>query len=169
MVRISLETENKPDLLENETGTILNCVIIVNYLAFEVQFELLTSWWVIFHLFKDLTLKNDAKSLWYSGGFFFVCVCVNWSHFPPFPGSMFSALVLVFGCLLQRKAVTTEGHHGSNRHIFYVVQMDGGVRGARVRAQQHGLEFIQRVSAFSSPLWAFTSSRSNQLTRGSVY
>lgn len=43
--------------------------------------------------------------------------------------------------------MTTEGHHGSNRHIFYAVQMDGGVRGARVLAQQHGLEFIQRVSA----------------------
>ncbi|TWW79638.1 hypothetical protein D4764_10G0006680 [Takifugu flavidus] len=57
---------------------------------------------------------------------------------------MFSALVLVFGCLLQRKPVTTEGHHGTNRHIFYVVQMDRGIRGARVLAQQHGLEFIQR-------------------------
>lgn len=64
---------------------------------------------------------------------------------------MFSALVLVFGCLLQRKPVTTEGHHGTNRHIFYAVQMDRGVRGARVLAQQHGLEFIQRVSAFFSP------------------
>lgn len=64
---------------------------------------------------------------------------------------MFSALVLVFGCLLQRRPVTTEGHHGSNRHIFYAVQMDGGVRGARVLAQQHRLEFIQRVSAFPPP------------------
>lgn len=64
---------------------------------------------------------------------------------------MFTALVLVFGCLLQRKPVTTEGHHGTNRHIFYAVQMDRGVRGARVLARQHGLEFIQRVSAFFSP------------------
>lgn len=69
----------------------------------------------------------------------------------PFPGSMFSALVLVFGCLLQRRPVTTEGHHGTNRYIFYAVQMDRGVRGARALAQQHGLEFIQRVSAFLSP------------------
>ncbi|XP_056902340.1 furin-like protease kpc-1 isoform X4 [Takifugu flavidus] len=73
-------------------------------------------------------------------------------------GSMFSALVLVFGCLLQRKPVTTEGHHGTNRHIFYVVQMDRGIRGARVLAQQHGLEFIQRVGSLEN-LYTLRDSR----------
>lgn len=63
MVSISLGTENKPDVLENEMGTILICVIIVIYLAFEVLFELLTTCLVIFCLFKDLTLENHTKSL----------------------------------------------------------------------------------------------------------
>lgn len=63
VVRISLETENKPVLLGNEPGTILICVIIVNYFAFEVLFELLTTCLVIFCLLKDLTLRNDTKSL----------------------------------------------------------------------------------------------------------
>ncbi|KAE8288433.1 PC3-like endoprotease variant A [Larimichthys crocea] len=59
-------------------------------------------------------------------------------------GFMFSAVVLVLGCLLQMKLVTTEGHRGTNRHVFYAVQMDGGVRAARGLVEQHGLEFIQR-------------------------
>lgn len=62
-------------------------------------------------------------------------------------GSMFSAVVLVLGCLLQRKLVTTEGHRGTNRHVFYAVQMDGGARAARALAEEHGLEFIQRVGS----------------------
>ncbi|KAM9310501.1 neuroendocrine convertase 1-like isoform 2-T3 [Pholidichthys leucotaenia] len=60
---------------------------------------------------------------------------------------MFSALVLVFACLLQRRQVTTEGHHGTNRQVFYAVQLDGGCRAARAVAEQHGLEFIQRVGS----------------------
>lgn len=75
---------------------------------------------------------------------------------------MFSVVVLVFGCLLQRKLVTTEGHHGTNRHVFYAVKMDRGVRGVRALAKQHGLEFMQQVSAFLNPcclflLWTFNS------------
>ncbi|KAG8010309.1 Proprotein convertase subtilisin/kexin type 6, partial [Nibea albiflora] len=64
-----------------------------------------------------------------------------------FTGFMFSAVVLVLGCLLQRKLVTTEGHRGTNRHVFYAVQMDGGVRAARALVEQHGLEFIQQVGS----------------------
>ena len=60
---------------------------------------------------------------------------------------MFRAFVLVCGCLLQSNLVTTEGHRGTNRHVFYAVQMDGGIRAARTLAEQHGLEYIQRVSA----------------------
>lgn len=65
---------------------------------------------------------------------------------------MFSAVVLVLGCLLQRKVLTTEGHRGTNRHVFYAVRMDGGIRAARALAVQHGLEFIQRVSGSLKPL-----------------
>ncbi|XP_047453838.1 furin-like protease kpc-1 [Mugil cephalus] len=60
---------------------------------------------------------------------------------------MFSAFLLVFGCLLQRKLPTTEGHRGTNRHVFYVVQMDGGTRAAMALAEQHGLEFIYQVGS----------------------
>ena len=60
---------------------------------------------------------------------------------------MFSAVVLLLGCLLQSKPVTTEGHRGTNRRVFYAVQMDGGVTAARAVAEQHGLEFIHQVSA----------------------
>ncbi|XP_075952570.1 proprotein convertase subtilisin/kexin type 4-like isoform X2 [Anarhichas minor] len=60
---------------------------------------------------------------------------------------MFGAVLLVLGCLLQRNLVTTEGHRGTNRHIFYAVQMDGGTRVARALAKQHRLEFIQRVGS----------------------
>ncbi len=48
--------------------------------------------------------------------------------------------------------MTTEGHRGTNRHVFYAVQMDGGITAARALAELHGLEFIQRVSACLSPL-----------------
>lgn len=65
---------------------------------------------------------------------------------------MFSAVVLVIGCLLQRKLVATEGHRGTNRDVFYAVQVDGGIRAARALAEQHGLEFIQRVSARKTPV-----------------
>lgn len=77
------------------------------------------------------------------------------SHFPLisfFKGSMLSAVLLVLGCLLQRKVVTTEGHHGTNRHVFYAVRIDGGIRAARALAVQHGLEFIRRVSGSLKPL-----------------
>ncbi|KAK5862749.1 hypothetical protein PBY51_018115 [Eleginops maclovinus] len=62
-------------------------------------------------------------------------------------GSMFSAVVLVLLCLMQMKLVTTEGHRGTNRHVFYAVQMDGGIRAARALAEQHTLEFIQQVGS----------------------
>ncbi|XP_022060452.2 proprotein convertase subtilisin/kexin type 4-like isoform X2 [Acanthochromis polyacanthus] len=71
---------------------------------------------------------------------------------------MFRAFVLVFGCLLQRKLVTTEGHHGTNCHVFYAVQMDGGTRAARALAKQHGLEFIQRVGSLEG-LYTLRDSR----------
>ncbi|XP_053289504.1 furin-like protease kpc-1 [Pleuronectes platessa] len=60
---------------------------------------------------------------------------------------MFSAVVLVLGCLLQRKLVTTEGHHGTNRFVLYAVHVDGGIGAARTLAAQHGLEFIQQVGS----------------------
>lgn len=60
-------------------------------------------------------------------------------------GFMFSTFLLVCGCLLQRKLVTTEGHRGTSRHVFYAVEMDGGIRAAEDLAEQHGLEFIQQV------------------------
>ncbi|XP_044065364.1 proprotein convertase subtilisin/kexin type 4-like isoform X4 [Siniperca chuatsi] len=73
-------------------------------------------------------------------------------------GSMFGAVVLVFGCLLQRKLVTTEGHRGTNRHVFYAVQMDGDIRAARALAEQHGLEFIQQVGSLEG-LYTLRDSR----------
>uniref|UniRef100_A0AAQ4PL92 P/Homo B domain-containing protein n=1 Tax=Gasterosteus aculeatus aculeatus TaxID=481459 RepID=A0AAQ4PL92_GASAC len=63
-------------------------------------------------------------------------------------GSMFSAALLVVGCLLlQRNPVTTEGHRGTNRHVFYALRVDGGPAAARALAEQHGLEFILRVGS----------------------
>eukprot|EP00064_Thunnus_orientalis_P007345 superscaffoldBa00000808_g7365 len=67
-------------------------------------------------------------------------------------GSMFSAVVLVVGCLLQGTLATTEGHRGTNRHVFYAVEMDGGIKAARALAEQHGLEFIQRSLLHHSSL-----------------
>ncbi|TNN37834.1 hypothetical protein EYF80_052005 [Liparis tanakae] len=60
-------------------------------------------------------------------------------------GSMFSAVLLALGCVLQRNLVTTEGHHGTNRHVLYAVHMDGGAAAAGALAERHGLEFIQRT------------------------
>ncbi|KAK1896001.1 Neuroendocrine convertase 1 [Dissostichus eleginoides] len=60
---------------------------------------------------------------------------------------MFSAVVPVLVCLMQMKLVTTEGHRGTNRHVFYAVQMDRGIRAARALAEQHTLEFIQQVGS----------------------
>ncbi|MED6252448.1 hypothetical protein ATANTOWER_011901, partial [Ataeniobius toweri] len=57
---------------------------------------------------------------------------------------MFSASLLVCCLLLQRNLATTEGHHGTNRHVFYAIQMKGGTETVRALAEQHGLEFIQR-------------------------
>ncbi|XP_029308100.1 proprotein convertase subtilisin/kexin type 4-like isoform X2 [Cottoperca gobio] len=71
---------------------------------------------------------------------------------------MFSAVVLVLGCLLQRKLVTTEGHRGTNRHVFYAVRMDGGIRAARALAAQHRLEFIQQVGSLED-LYTLKDSR----------
>lgn len=77
---------------------------------------------------------------------------------------MFSAALLVVGCLLlQRNPVTTEGHRGTNRHVFYALRVDGGPAAARALAEQHGLEFILRVSAclrdpfFCLHMWAWIS------------
>ncbi|KAM4580378.1 furin-like protease kpc-1 [Odontesthes bonariensis] len=71
---------------------------------------------------------------------------------------MFCAFVLMCGCLLQRNLVTTEGHRGTNRHVFYAVQMDGGIRAARTLAEQHGLEYIQRVGCLEG-LYTLRDSR----------
>ncbi|XP_035020543.1 furin-like protease kpc-1 isoform X1 [Hippoglossus stenolepis] len=62
-------------------------------------------------------------------------------------GSMFGAVVLVLGCLLQMKLVTTEGHHGTKRFVFYAAHVDGGIGAARALTAQHGLEFIQQVGS----------------------
>lgn len=64
-----------------------------------------------------------------------------------FKGFMFSASLLVCCFLLQRNLATTEGHHGTNCHVFYAIQMKGGTKAVRALAEQYGLEFIQRVSA----------------------
>ncbi|XP_030250288.1 neuroendocrine convertase 2-like isoform X2 [Sparus aurata] len=71
---------------------------------------------------------------------------------------MFRAVVLVLGCLLQRKLVTTEGHSGTNCHVFYAVHMDGGIGAARTLAEQHRLEFIQRVGSLKG-LYTLRDSR----------
>uniref|UniRef100_A0A3Q3L493 Proprotein convertase subtilisin/kexin type 4-like n=2 Tax=Mastacembelus armatus TaxID=205130 RepID=A0A3Q3L493_9TELE len=71
---------------------------------------------------------------------------------------MFSAAVLVLGCLLQIKLVTTEGHRGTNRHIFYAVHIDGGIRAARALAERHRLEFIQRIGSLEG-LYTLRDSR----------
>lgn len=74
-------------------------------------------------------------------------------YFPTnhFPGSMFSAVVLLLSSLLQRQLVTTQGHPGTNCYVFNAVHMDGGIRAVRALAKQHGLEFIQQVSARLNP------------------
>ena len=59
---------------------------------------------------------------------------------------MFNTIVLPFICMLQLQLVATEGQRGTNRPVFYAVEMDGGVRAARDLAEHHGLEFISRVS-----------------------
>uniref|UniRef100_UPI0037E838A5 proprotein convertase subtilisin/kexin type 4-like n=1 Tax=Semicossyphus pulcher TaxID=241346 RepID=UPI0037E838A5 len=60
---------------------------------------------------------------------------------------MFREVVLVLSCLLQRTVVTTEGQSGTNQHVFYAVQMDGGIRAARSLAKQQGLHFIQQIGS----------------------
>lgn len=74
-------------------------------------------------------------------------------YFPTnhFPGSMFSAVVLLLSSLLQRQLVTTQGHPGTNCYVFNAVHMDGGITAVRALAKQHGLEFIQQVSARLNP------------------
>ncbi|KAM4569022.1 furin-like protease kpc-1 [Fundulus diaphanus] len=71
---------------------------------------------------------------------------------------MFSASLLVCCFLLQRNVATTEGHHGTNRHVFYAVQMKGGAKAVRALAEQHGLEFIQRVGSLEG-LYTLRDSR----------
>ena len=61
---------------------------------------------------------------------------------------MFNAIALVLSCMLQWVLLTTEGQRGTNRYVFYAVEMDGGVPAAGALAQQHGLEFISQVSAY---------------------
>ncbi|KAM4632835.1 neuroendocrine convertase 1-like [Polymixia lowei] len=58
---------------------------------------------------------------------------------------MFNVIVLVFCCMLQWPLVATERQRGTDRHVFYAVETDGGVRAARAVAEQHGLEFISRI------------------------
>ncbi|KAM9723718.1 neuroendocrine convertase 1-like [Menidia menidia] len=71
---------------------------------------------------------------------------------------MLGALVLVCGCLLQRGLAATEGRRGTNRHVFYAIQMDGGAGAARALARQHGLEYIQRVGCLEA-LYTLRDSR----------
>ncbi|KAM4735283.1 furin-like protease kpc-1 [Anableps anableps] len=71
---------------------------------------------------------------------------------------MLSTSLLVCCFLLQRNLATTEGHHGTNRHVFYAVQMKGGTKAARALAKQHELEFIQRVGSLEG-LYTLRDSR----------
>ncbi|XP_020565544.1 proprotein convertase subtilisin/kexin type 4-like [Oryzias latipes] len=73
-------------------------------------------------------------------------------------GFMFSFLVLVCSCLLQSELVATEGHRGPKRHVFYAVHIDGGSKAARALAEQHKLEFIQRVGSLKG-LYTLKDSR----------
>ncbi|XP_023186419.1 furin-like protease kpc-1 [Xiphophorus maculatus] len=73
-------------------------------------------------------------------------------------GFMFSGSLLVCCILLQRNLATTEGHHGTNRHVFYAVQMRGGATAVRALAEQHGLEFIQRIGSLEG-LYTLRDSR----------
>ncbi|KAF0045012.1 hypothetical protein F2P81_001541 [Scophthalmus maximus] len=78
-------------------------------------------------------------------------------------GSMFSVVVLVLGCLLQMKLVTTEGHRVTNRRVFYAVHMDGGIAAARALAQRHGLEFIQQVISSQGTASSMRKARGQEL------
>ncbi|XP_034553028.1 furin-like protease kpc-1 [Notolabrus celidotus] len=71
---------------------------------------------------------------------------------------MFREVVLVLSCLLQRTLLTTEGHRGTNPHVFYAVQMDGGIRAARGLAKQHKLDFIQQIGSLDA-LYTLRDSR----------
>ncbi|XP_074539046.1 proprotein convertase subtilisin/kexin type 4-like [Halichoeres trimaculatus] len=71
---------------------------------------------------------------------------------------MFRAVVLVLSCLLQRTLLTTEGHHGTNPHVFYAVQIHGGVRAARGLAEQHKLDFIHQIGSLDG-LYTLRDSR----------
>ncbi|CAJ1061950.1 furin-like protease kpc-1 [Xyrichtys novacula] len=71
---------------------------------------------------------------------------------------MFRAVVLVLSCLLQRTLLTTEGHCGTNPHVFYAVQMDGGTKAARALAKQHELDFIHQIGSLDG-LYTLRDSR----------
>ncbi|XP_059920789.1 neuroendocrine convertase 1-like [Gadus macrocephalus] len=74
---------------------------------------------------------------------------------------MFNAIVMPFICMLQLQLVATEGQRGTNRPVFYAVEMDGGVRAARDLAEQHGLEFISRVGSLEN-VYSLKDSREPQ-------
>ncbi|XP_056457987.1 neuroendocrine convertase 1-like [Gadus chalcogrammus] len=74
---------------------------------------------------------------------------------------MFNAIVMQFICMLQLQLVATEGQRGTNRPVFYAVEMDGGVRAARDLAEQHGLEFISRVGSLEN-VYSLKDSREPQ-------
>ncbi|XP_069393948.1 proprotein convertase subtilisin/kexin type 4-like isoform X3 [Paralichthys olivaceus] len=95
--------------------------------------------WMASSLLLRRTTRNKASG----GG----CSCVRKLSRLDGRGSMFSAVVLVLGCLLQRNLVTTEGHHGTKRSVFYAVHVEGGIGAARALVAQHGLEFIHQVGS----------------------
>lgn len=61
--------------------------------------------------------------------------------------------VLILLWMLQWRYVTTGGQRGTEASVFYAVEMKGGIQAVRALAEQHGLQFISRVSAyFERPL-----------------
>ena len=61
--------------------------------------------------------------------------------------------VLTLFWMLQWRYVTTGGQRGTDANVFYAVEVEGGIRAVRALADQHGLRFISRVSAyFKRPL-----------------
>ncbi|KAM6967622.1 proprotein convertase subtilisin/kexin type 4-like [Aplochiton taeniatus] len=75
-----------------------------------------------------------------------VASAVSW-HQNRGGGPMYKVIegLLVLVGVLQWPSLTTRGQPGTNRQVFYAVEMDGGVRAARALAEQHGLEFISRI------------------------
>lgn len=61
--------------------------------------------------------------------------------------------VLALLWMLQWHHATTGGQRGTEANVFYALEMEGGIQAVRALAEQHGLQFISRVSAyFKQPL-----------------